>query len=98
MLPELSTADPRVKLGLPLNVKKTAVKTSEGTRTSAVLVLVRVTIRFGPEVSNFTSAAKFPDDPVNVTGVAFKSTANPNINIDTLSTNRNFFMTFTRSF
>jgi len=63
--PVASTADTEVKFKAPV-LKKTAVRTSEGTDTVEVDVFVRVTwIRFGPErILKSTSAARVPLVPV----------------------------------
>src|SRR5262245_59111692 len=73
--PVFRIAETRPRFGSPVRLKKTAVRTSVGTMTSAVEVLVRVTIRRVPDVSNVADAALSPVEKVNVTGAARLSRA-----------------------
>jgi hypothetical protein len=65
-----TTAELRVSDGAPLISKKTAVKMSVGTSTSANEVLVRVTIRFEPDRAKSTDAARLPLEKLNEMGLA----------------------------
>src|SRR3990167_6227212 len=58
-------------MGSPEMLKKTPVKTSLGTRASAVEVLVRVTTRWpDASMSNVTEALREPFESVKVMGMA----------------------------
>jgi hypothetical protein len=56
-------------------VKKRAVKISEGTSTSDELVLVKTTVKVEPLLLKVADAARLPEEPVKVIGVAKALTA-----------------------
>jgi len=79
----------RVRLGA---LKKTAVRISDGTSTSAPLVFVKVTFRKLPVRSNTTEAERFPLAPANVTGSATAALAKERAKSAIEKQSRNLFI------
>src|SRR5689334_2617491 len=70
VLPDASSAERGVSVGLPDRVKNTAVNTSVGTIVSRELVLANVRTRLPPRLSKLTLADRLPALPTNNAGPA----------------------------